>query len=141
MHDLKQLRDDANGILGPSFYVEARVGSQNYRGECVRALMNGASRNERADELLKRLAAFVRDVTDETPVDEEWLRAVSPVCKWNVQAINLSQTGECYCERYNPFNFETTRMAVGRNITRGRVRLLAMAMALELREETNRAAR
>lgn len=73
MHDLKQLAKDATGILAPDFYIEARVGRENHRGDCVRALSYWASRNERADELLKRLAAFVRDLTDETPLTVERL--------------------------------------------------------------------
>ena len=73
MHDLKRIAKDATGILAPDFYVEARVGRENHRGECVRALSYWASRNERADELLKRLAAFARDLLDETPLTAERL--------------------------------------------------------------------
>lgn len=54
--ELAELWEMSEWILRPSFYVEARVGSQNHRGECCRALMNDARRNERADELLKKFA-------------------------------------------------------------------------------------
>lgn len=52
----EELRAYSEWILRPSFYVEARVGSQNHRGECCRALMDDARYNERADELLKEFA-------------------------------------------------------------------------------------
>lgn len=54
--ELAELRAMGEWILRPSFYVEARVGSDNHRGECCRALMDDARRNERADELLKKFA-------------------------------------------------------------------------------------
>jgi hypothetical protein len=40
----------------PTFYVEARVGSANHRGECCRALWKAAGCNERADEVIRQLA-------------------------------------------------------------------------------------
>ena len=128
MHDLKQLTKDATGILAPDFYIEARVGRENHRGDCVRALSYWASRNERADELLKRLAAFVRDLTDETPADEGWLAKVSPrladgrcIFIWNAHLLEYD----------DDFDILSLRAPY----TRGRVRLFALGMGLTLRED------
>lgn len=76
--ELAELRAMSEWILGPSFYVEARVGSENHRGECCRALMNGGGRNEPADELLKRFArAFLA-----APPPLAWTDAKPTVPGW-----------------------------------------------------------
>lgn len=77
--ELAELRAMSEWILCTSFYVEARVGSDNHRGECCRALMNDARCNERADELLKKFArAFLaaNREGEELPVTREWLRSL-----------------------------------------------------------------
>ncbi len=42
-----------------TFYVEARVGSENHRGECCRAVFAGSRMNEPAERLILLLAAQV----------------------------------------------------------------------------------
>ena len=53
-----------------TFYVEARVGSANYRGGYCRVLWRDARNNEPADELILLLVAEVRRLRGEL----EWLR-------------------------------------------------------------------
>ena len=43
-------------------YVEARVGSANHRGECVRCLWNGNGCNEAADDVIRALVARVSEL-------------------------------------------------------------------------------
>lgn len=77
-----------------------------------------------------RLAAFVRSVADETPVDAEWLAKVTPD-RYHERAFRVSKRGE--------FSFVQNiddAITLPDDLTRGRVRLFALAMGLELREET-----
>lgn len=121
MHDLKQLTKDATGILAPDFYIEARVGRENHRGDCVRALSYWASRNERADELLKRLAAFVRDLTDETEATPDDCHKYGIDAYLSLSGDTVAQFGD---NEHYPF-----RVSV-----RTRGQLFALAMGLQLRE-------
>lgn len=41
----------------PTLYVEARVGSQNHRGDCVRVLWRDGRSNEPAERVVRDLAA------------------------------------------------------------------------------------
>lgn len=49
-----KIRQRAEGIAreGSGFYVEARVGSQNHRGECCRAVWDDGRKNVAADRLI-----------------------------------------------------------------------------------------
>lgn len=74
------------------------------------------------------LAAFARDMTDETPVDAEWIAGITvtgeniPVC-----FIWRADTGVWFCKRELVQHLK--------KCTRGRVRLFALAMGLTLRED------
>jgi hypothetical protein len=40
----------------PGFYVEARVGAENHRGQSCRAVYGGGSFNDRADDVIRLFA-------------------------------------------------------------------------------------
>lgn len=76
----------------------------------------------------KLVAAFVRDLTDETPADEGWLAKVSPrladgrcIFIWNAHLLEYD----------DDFDILSLRAPY----TRGRVRLFALGMGLTLRED------
>lgn len=55
-----ELLERALTIVGDqTFYVEARVGSQNHRGECCRVLWQNARNNEAADVLIPLLVSEI----------------------------------------------------------------------------------
>lgn len=82
-------------------------------------------------QLLGSLAAFVRDITDETPATPEWVEQVTPNC-YDGPAFRCSKRGEY------TFHQDTDDGVILEGlVTRGRVRLLALAMGLELREEVD----
>lgn len=99
MHDLKQLAADAIRVISSPILLEAEP---------------------------MRLAAFARDLLDETPVDAEWLRAVSPKYKW---FMTFAMTGPNL-----RFLNEGQSIVLGTGWTRGRVRAFALGMGLQLRE-------
>lgn len=92
-------------------------------------------------QLLGSLAAFVRDITDETPIDREWLERVAPRDKYTGQQIRIGLFNSCYFMRVDETDPDEgnkeERVELGIGVTRGRVRLLALAMGLELREEVD----
>ncbi len=71
-------------VNGKTFYVEARVGSNNHRnydrnGPC-RAVWDGGSSNEAADHVIRVFAsAYLAEcaVDDETEIDWPWLASVA----------------------------------------------------------------
>lgn len=100
--ELAELRAMSEWILGPSFYVEARVGSENHRGECCRALMNGGGRNEPADELLKRFArAFLSQRAELARLRKE-LASVDESCAAIVRHTTLAECDGCGCVSLSP---------------------------------------
>ena len=104
MHDLKQLRADAEFVLRDR---------ENYP-------YGSAAFN---------LAAFVRDITDDTPAGAEWLESVYPPTDDGWSRFQVYKNGSCYfCRR------DTASTFIGLHITRGRVRAFALAMGLALTE-------
>ena len=98
MHDLKKLMDDAH-------YV---------------------GRHGNTEQEL-RLAAFVRDYLDETPVDEEWIASLSVSGR---SAFMLESDGVWYTEG----DSHAAQILCLGIATRGRVRAFAIGMGLTLRE-------
>lgn len=102
MHDLRQLAADAEFLLSER---------------------HGPNIAE-----VHRLAAFVADLLDETPADEEWVAGITvmderiPTC-----FIWRADTGVWFCKRELVQHLK--------KCTRGRVRLFALGMGLTLRED------
>lgn len=109
MHDMKAIRDAINN-------VDFTAGLYDPRSILTR------------EQAAITLAAFVRDITDETPADREWLEQVTPNC-YDGPAFRCSKRGEY------TFHQDTDDGVILEGlVTRGRVRLFALAMRLELRE-------
>lgn len=53
----------------PGFYVEARVGRENHRGQCCRAVYENAHFNDRADDLIR---LFAERIASDNPPSAGW---------------------------------------------------------------------
>lgn len=77
----------------PGFYVEARVGSDNFRGSCCRAVYDGARFNDQAQDVIRLFAEQIAaDHPDERPDWRVGLR-VKPKYRdsplWRIGAVGV----------------------------------------------------
>lgn len=114
MHDMKAIRDAAERTLAPLHVHDERAVAQRKFDSYT-------------------LAAFVRDITDETPADREWVEQVTPKIDGAYgehDAFTMTAGGGL---RVLPSMNDEDIYWAG-PWPRGRVRMLALAMGLTLRE-------
>lgn len=115
MHDLRQL---AESIIGAADFndpddalCDEQKAARDIAKEC------------------RPLAAFDRDMLDETPVNADWLDSIYPPADEGWERFQVYKNGSCYFS-----SRDVGSTFIGLYVTRGQVRAFALGMSLQLTE-------